>query len=144
METHSSQRRPSVVLSRCLLLCVLLAAAAGCAVLSLFDPAQHSFYPFCAFHRLTGLNCPGCGGLRALHQLLHGRVAAAFHCNALVVLGLPVAAWFGARRLWCWALGKAQPAFVLRPAWLWPGLAIIAAFGILRNLPFPAFAWMSP
>ena len=144
METHPSPCRPSVVLPRYLLLCALLAAAAGFAVLSLFDPAQHSFYPFCAFHRLTGLNCPGCGGLRALHQLLHGHVAAAFRFNALVVLGVPVAAWFGARRLWHWAAGRPQPRFVVRTAWLWFGLAVVITFGILRNLPFPAVAWMSP
>jgi hypothetical protein len=144
METYPSQRRPSVVLSRYLMFCALLAVATGFAVLSLFDPAKHSFYPFCAFHRLTGLNCPGCGGLRALHQLLHGHVAAAFRFNALVVLGVPPAARFGARRLWCLASGKAQPTFAVRPAWLWIGLAVIVAFGILRNLPFPAFAWMAP
>src|SRR5258708_23559033 len=45
----------------------LLAPAAGaCAgvVLFLFNPAQHSFYPVCIFHKLTGLNCPGCAGLK--------------------------------------------------------------------------------
>ena len=144
METSLSQRRTGVVPSRCLLLCATLAALAGVAVLLFFDPAQHSFYPLCVFHRLTGLNCPGCGGLRALHQLLHGHLAAAFRFNALVVLSLPPAAGFGARRLWYWAAGKPQPRFALRPAWLWLVLAVVIAFGILRNLPFPAFAWMSP
>jgi hypothetical protein len=144
METYSSQRRPSVVLSRYLTLGALLAAAVGFAVLSRFDPAQNSFYPFCAFHRLTGLNCPGCGGLRALHQLLHGHLAAAFRFNALVVLGVLPAAWFGTHRLWNLASGKPQPPFVVRPAWLWFGLAVVIAFGVLRNLPFAAFAWMSP
>jgi hypothetical protein len=124
--------------------CALLAVVAGFAVLSLFDPAKHSFYPYCLFHRLTGLNCPGCGGLRALHQLSHGHLTAAFRLNALVVLGTPMAVSLGARRLWCWAVGKPQPPFVLRPGWLWLGLVVVIAFGILRNLPFAAFAWMSP
>jgi hypothetical protein len=140
METCPPQRRPGFVLSRYVMLCALLTVAAGLAVVSLFDPAKHSFYPYCLFHRLTGLNCPGCGGLRALHQLLHGHVAAAFQFNALVVLCLPLAAWFGVRRLWRLASGKAQPPFVVRPAWLWLGLAVIVAFGVLRNLPLAAFA----
>ena len=44
------------------------------AVLFFFNPAQSGFYPFCVFHRTTGLLCPGCGSLRALHQLLHQRI----------------------------------------------------------------------
>jgi hypothetical protein len=144
MDTFPSDRRQSVVLSRQLVFFSLLAVAAGIAVLSLFDPAKHSFYPYCLFHRLTGLNCPGCGGLRALHQLLHGHLAAACRFNALVVLGVLPAAWFGAPRLWNLASGKAQPPLVCRPAWLWLGLGVVMVFGILRNLPFPAFTWMSP
>src|SRR2546421_11472933 len=61
-----------------ILVCAGLALV-GAAVLFWFEPTQHAFYPICAFHRTTGLLCPGCGSLRALHQLLHGQVAAAFH-----------------------------------------------------------------
>ena len=61
----------------------LVALAAG--VLFCFDPNRYPFYPLCFFHRATGLLCPGCGSLRALHQLLHGNLATAFHFNALLV-----------------------------------------------------------
>jgi hypothetical protein len=121
-----------------------LATVAGGAVLFLFDPAQYGFYPFCLFHRLTGLNCPGCGGLRALHQLAHGHLATAFRLNALVVLGLPIGAWLGARWLRRRASGPPQPPLGARPIWLWTILAVLMVFGILRNLPVPLLARLSP
>src|SRR5437660_122637 len=77
---------------------IALASGAG-LVLFMFDPVQYRFYPRCIFHQTTGLLCPGCGSLRALHQLLHGQVVAAVHFNALLVLGTPMAAWMTARSL---------------------------------------------
>src|SRR5438067_2053494 len=59
------------------------------AILYFLDPAHFDFYPKCAFYQSTGLLCPGCGSLRALHQLLHGHWAEALRFNALLVLFLP-------------------------------------------------------
>src|SRR5512135_2794851 len=86
--------RQSFLLGLSLFAVVAMSAA---AVLFCFDPAQFAFYPFCWFHRTTGLLCPGCGALRGLHQLLHGHIAAAFRLNPLLVLGLPIAALFAGR-----------------------------------------------
>ena len=124
---------------------LLSMVAIGCSalVLFLFNPARHSFYPFCAFHRATGLLCPGCGSLRALHQLLHGHFAEAVRFNALLVTSLPVAGWFVAtfavRKL------KNQPAtLVISSVWLWWALGVMLVFGILRNLSFAPSAWLAP
>jgi hypothetical protein len=117
--------------------------AGAVAVLFLFNPVEHGFYPFCFFYRTTGLLCPGCGGLRAVHQLLHGHLAAAFHFNALFVCSLPLLAWFGARHLVAKIRGDARPALV-RPLWLWFGFVVLVVFGILRNLPFANAAWLAP
>jgi len=109
-----------------------------------FDPAQGGLYPVCLLHQLTGLNCPGCGGLRALHHLTHGEFISAFHCNPLLMLLLPVFLFAGVR----WvvrgnqAVGGRSP--LARPGVLWSLLAVTLLFTILRNLPGPAFAWMSP
>lgn len=54
-----------------------------------FDPARHSFFPACPFRWLTGYACAGCGSQRAVHQLLHGHLANAWHLNPLLVLMLP-------------------------------------------------------
>ena len=47
-------------------------------------PAQ----PFCLFHRLTGIPCCGCGGLRAANLLLHGKLAQAVIMNPLAVIAI--------------------------------------------------------
>jgi|SRR5450756_1326302 len=111
------------------------------ALVFFFNPATYSFYPICQFHRLTGLNCPGCGMTRALYVLLHGDLATALRDNALFVLALPVLL---ARGLWL-ARKKSQgcPAAKFFPGrTLWVLLIIALAFTILRNLP--AFAFLSP
>lgn len=114
---------------------------AGCLILFWFDPAQHRFFPFCLFHQLTGLNCPGCGGTRALHQLLHGHVIAALHLNALLVVSLPLIGWHAVRRA---LVHFRQPAMAtpISTKWPWIFLALTVAFGVLRNLP--AFVWLAP
>jgi hypothetical protein len=113
----------------------------GVGMVFWFNPAQYRLYPFCFFHELTGLHCPGCGGTRALHQLLHGNVAAALHLNALLVILLPLFGWLGVR----FAVRKISPPLEARPIsskWLWFFLALAIAFAVLRNLP--AFPWLVP
>jgi len=122
---------------------IILAATVfgGAAVIFFFNPATHGFYPICQFHRLTGLNCPGCGGTRALYALLHGDFSTALRDNALFVGGLIFLAsrgiWFAARK----SLGRVNGEFF--PArFLWTLLVIALLFAVLRNLP--TFAFLSP
>jgi hypothetical protein len=122
-----------------------LALAGGVAIaLFLFDPSRTPIYPGCQFHKFTGWHCPGCGSLRALHHLTHGELAAAFRCNPLLVLSLPLLAGWAASRLLRRRNPPAPLPISFKPATLWVVLGVIVLFGILRNLPHPAFAWMSP
>jgi hypothetical protein len=111
------------------------------AVLYFFNPGQYGFYPVCEFHQWTGLDCPGCGGTRAVYQLLHGRYSRALQDNALVVLSLAGltgrAAWFGTKKLLRRPVGPFLPS-----ACFWPLLVVAAVFTVLRNLP--AFSFLSP
>ncbi|PWU20258.1 MAG: DUF2752 domain-containing protein [Verrucomicrobia bacterium] len=128
---------------RWIILMSALPAMIAAAVLFLFDPSQHSFYPTCLLHRVTGLLCPGCGSLRALHQLLNGHVVAAIHFNALLVASLPLFAWIATRAVIRRLRNQPfLPSFQLR--WLWCGLVLLIAFGILRNLPFAHAFWLAP
>jgi len=77
----------------------LLGFTGTLVLLFCYPPDQYSFYPRCLFHSLTGLQCPGCGGLRATHYLLHGDVASAFRLNQLFVLLLPFMLLFSVGRL---------------------------------------------
>jgi hypothetical protein len=63
----------------------------GFGVLYSFAPTEHTFYPRCPFFALTHLLCPGCGGTRALYQLLHLHLREALRYNALVTALFPVA-----------------------------------------------------
>ncbi len=117
-----------------------LAGVGGLAVLFFFNPATNHFYPVCTFHRLTGLNCPGCGMTRALYALLHGDLSTAWRDNALLVLGL---AFFGLRGLWfARERVRGRTGQWLPGRWLWPLLLVALVFGVLRNLP--AFWFLSP
>lgn len=108
---------------------------AGVAMLYIFDPTKGRFFPICVFHALTGLECPGCGGLRAVHQLSHGHIAAAWHYNPFVVALTPVAMWLGVRELVRASTGRELPGIVTRPVYGWVLIAALFVFGIVRNLP---------
>ena len=115
--------------------------AAAAAVLFFFNPVEHGFFPPCLFHKLTGLNCPGCGATRALHALLHLDFATAVHDNALLVGALPLLA--GVAALWVWRRWHGQGTRLVFPAgWLWFFLGVTVLFAVVRNLR--AFAWLSP
>ena len=49
--------------------------------------------PTCMIKMTTGLDCPGCGGTRALCYVLHGDLPAAARHHVLVVFALPFLAW---------------------------------------------------
>ena len=122
---------------------VLASAAAGLAVLFFFPPTQYSFYPRCSLHAMTGLHCPGCGSLRAMHSLLHGDLAGAIRFNALLILSLPFLACLGVNSVRA-SLGKAALVAGPRPVWIWIFFAMMATFGVLRNLPFAPFSHLAP
>ena len=44
----------------------------------------------CLFHRLTGWDCPLCGGQRMLRALLHADFRAAFALNPFLMCSLPL------------------------------------------------------
>jgi hypothetical protein len=111
------------------------------AVVFFFNPSANGFYPVCQFHRLTGLNCPGCGATRAFYALLHGNLLLALKNNALFVFSLAALAVWSACFVWKKAWNQ-QAAIHLPPKMLWSFLAVAIVFTILRNLP--AFSFLSP
>lgn len=74
----------------------LTALFGGMAVVYRFSPAEYSFYPRCPVYLTTHWLCPGCGGTRALHALLHLDLRTALHYNALFTLLAPfLCLWLG-------------------------------------------------
>jgi hypothetical protein len=121
---------------------VVLGTGAAALLLYCFDPVRVPIFPVCQFHRWTGLDCPGCGSLRAMHELLHGHILAALHFNLLLVVSIPVAIWLGYRMVRQHLRGG--PLFDIKPAWIWAYAAAWLLFGILRNLPVPILAQFGP
>jgi hypothetical protein len=69
---------------------VLSAAVFFIAVLYFWDPSGYRYYPPCLFYSVTGLYCPGCGGMRGTHQILHLNFEDAFHFNPFVFITTPL------------------------------------------------------
>lgn len=101
-------------------------AVVAAVALRLWNPAIEGPFPPCPFFWLTGMQCAGCGVLRASHQLLHGNIAGAWALNPLFVIGLglvpfAVFAWWRGVRL-----TKTWHVVVI--------IGVLLAFSVARNL----------
>lgn len=114
---------------------VATAAVVAVGALAIVDPNEPGHFPTCPFLAATGLWCPGCGSLRALHALTRGDVVTAVERNPFTVLVVPFLVWAWvswAGRLVGWIPLRRRAA----PAWLiWTLLAAVLGFWVLRNVP---------
>ena len=125
---------PFVKLRQISSLAIAIVAAAGVWVLYTFPPAAYGFYPRCPFFLLTGLQCPGCGSTRALHQLLHGRIEEAFRFNPMLFLLIAVALCAVPS-----VLRGRHPQFLLKPWFAWTAFFVLSGYWIVRNTPLWPF-----
>lgn len=110
-----------------------VAGVAALGVLFFFDPAISQLFPPCPIHWSTGLYCPGCGSLRAMHLLLHGNFMGAIKMNPLMVASLPVMALLLIRPRWAYF------------KWLpWAAFIILIVYGIFRNIQLWPFELLAP
>lgn len=114
-------------------LAVVGAVGAATALLAVRSPYAPGSYGFCPIRAVTGLWCPGCGGLRAVHDLAHLDLAGAWAMNPLVVVSVPVVAL-----LWLvWTVRSwrgTPPRGTGLPGTL--ALAVVlVAFMVARNVP---------
>ena len=99
------------------------------------DPHRAHSWGVCPLYAITGIYCPGCGGLRAVNDLTRGHVLQALHSNVLVTVGYPVGvallAWLVVRR---W---RGKPTSAAPRPWLgWAALVVALAFMVVRNTPY--------
>jgi hypothetical protein len=118
------------------------AAATTLAALRWRDPHLAGSWPPCPLRAVTGVPCPGCGGLRALDELGSGQIAAALSSNALVVLlaGALVVAWAarvrGGRAGGRPGTGPGNQRLLVLSATTQHAVVVTAVvFGVLRLLP---------
>ncbi|WAX80555.1 DUF2752 domain-containing protein [Streptomyces sp. KMM 9044] len=119
-----------------------LAAVAGAfAYVGAVDPNEPGHYSACPLLRLTGLYCPGCGGLRSAHAVAHGDLPAALQANAPAVLGYAAFAVLWA--VWVFRAARGKPTRIdPTPVFLWSLGAFVLVFTVVRNLPFGG--WLHP
>jgi hypothetical protein len=115
---------------------VFAGGAIAATLVAFVDPHEPGHYPTCPSLLLTGWYCPGCGGLRMAHSVLHGDLAHAFSMNPLVLLLLPVLAHLWVRWTVSTVRGVPMRSVLIRPKVLAGFLALLALYWIARNLPF--------
>ena len=100
----------------------------------------------CTILYLTGLECPGCGGQRALYHLLHGEILTAIRYNVLFVVGVPFLAFLYYVMIQMYVLRneKYRNKVVFSTRAVYILLAVLLIFFILRNIPVAPFTYLAP
>ena len=129
--------RPAVVFTAAL-------AAAGMVVFYFVDPASTVFLPECAFHEHTGLYCAGCGGLRAVHALVHGDLPAAVGYNLFIILVLFPITIFYVVKQFVWMVKGSPAGTTISTRFAWFVIAGVIIFTVVRNIPVHPFEFLSP
>jgi hypothetical protein len=110
-------------------------------------------FPGCPLRELTGLDCPGCGGTRALHALTRGDIGTALDHNVLLTVLMPLALvawglWLAHALRVTLARRRATDPPVWPPALRFSRLshrtwmvviASLIAFGVVRNISAVGF-----
>lgn len=121
-----------------------MAGLVGLLLLWKFDPASSGIFPPCPLHYLTGWYCPGCGSLRAMHQLLQGNVRAGWALNPLTMVLLPFIGYGLMSQALLVLRGRRLPGIFLSANIIRALCGVIVLFGILRNLPVHPFNLLAP
>jgi uncharacterized protein DUF2752 len=132
MPTEFMYRRSTVV-------GLWLLSIAGAVYLFVFDPGRTGFFPPCVFRLITGMQCPGCGSTRALHEITHGHLKAAFMLNPLLLLASPFLIYAFLRYSTIVMRGGVPRKNALPAPYIYAIFFIVLGFWIFRNTPFYPF-----
>ncbi|GAB7050724.1 DUF2752 domain-containing protein [Catenuloplanes indicus] len=118
-----------------------VSAAAGYVLWADPAAADANATPTCIVKYLTGFDCPGCGGTRAVWFMMHGDIANAARHHAVLLFATPFVAylylaWAG-KALFGWRLPSWEPS---SRSLIW-FLAAWGIFSVVRNLPWEPFTW---
>ena len=144
MKNNLQQSNESSTVERILAGAGILIIGAGAAVVGYFNPTTAGFFPVCPLHAMTGLDCPGCGLTRGFHALLNGDILSALRFNALLPIFGFVFAYLALSMFLTAVRGRGLSWKFFSPAVLYGFLFVVAAFFVLRNLPFYPFALLAP
>ncbi|MEU4315463.1 DUF2752 domain-containing protein [Nocardia sp. NPDC024068] len=123
----------------------VVAAGAGIAAVAMLhvrDPHIEGSWGLCPVYALFGVYCPGCGGMRAVHNLTDGNIIDSLHSNLLALPMLVLfALWVGdwVRRAW---RGEGPRLPGISATTMWVLLGSLAIYTVLRNTPWGT--WLTP
>ncbi|MEV0095632.1 DUF2752 domain-containing protein [Streptomyces sp. NPDC050738] len=113
----------------------IAAVAAAFAYVGSVNPNHPGHYPVCPLYAVTGIYCPGCGGLRSAYAVAHGDLVTALGDNALAVVGYGVFAVVMVG--WIVRAVQNRTTRIAIPArWWWAIGGVALIFSVVRNLPF--------
>ncbi|MFE9582741.1 DUF2752 domain-containing protein [Nocardia sp. NPDC006044] len=123
----------------------LLVAGVGIGIgvlLHVRDPHVEGSYGVCPVYALTGYWCPGCGGMRAIHNLTDGHLLDSLHSNVLAIpLVLAFVLWIADWSLRSWRGHRMRLPSISR-ATMWTFFALLTVYTVLRNTPWGT--WLAP
>ncbi|MFG2441326.1 DUF2752 domain-containing protein [Nocardia fluminea] len=123
----------------------LIAAGLGVGTLALLhfrDPHVEGSYGLCPVYALFGVYCPGCGGMRAMHNLTDGNILDSLHSN---LLALPLTIAFAVFVIdWILRARRGQRWRVpgLSAVTVWSFFGLLTLYTVLRNTPWGT--WLTP
>jgi hypothetical protein len=120
---------------------VVAGVTAVTAALHVRDPHVPGSWGICPTAAL-GFWCPGCGGLRAVHDLTDLRFLDAASSNLALVAAIPVLAYmFGRWTSGRWSGRPWNPSARTQNRTVAVTLVVLGVFAVLRNLPA---SWLAP
>jgi hypothetical protein len=123
---------------------MFLLGGAVIVLLRVFDPAASGVFPPCPVRYLTGLYCPGCGSLRAMHALLHGDIGRAWAMNPLMMVTLPFLTYGLVSEALLELRGSRLPEVMLPASWIRAFCFVVVLYAVARNLPLYPFDLLAP
>ncbi len=96
---------------------------AAVALLYVFDPERHGFYPRCPLYVVTEWQCAGCGTLRAAHRVLHGDIQGAMAFNPILGVAVPLV-----------LLLALKPALAYNRFVGWGVVVVVVLYSVWRNV----------
>ena len=127
-----------------MLAAMFLLGGAAIVLLRVFDPATSGVFPPCPVRYLTGLYCPGCGSLRAMHALLHGKLGRAWAMNPLMIVMLPFIIYGLVSAALLELRGRGLPEVMLPANCIRAFCVVVVLYAVARNLSLYPFNLLAP
>ncbi|NLH61380.1 MAG: DUF2752 domain-containing protein [Ignavibacteriales bacterium] len=134
LHTNNLHRDNSINRDKFSAVTFLIFVTASFFIIFFIDPFQYDLFLPCWFHSLTGLDCPGCGGIRGTHLFLHGHFLLAIKSNILLIIAIPLVIYLTLYNTLV-LFSKHRIPKIPTPNWLiYTGIFIILLHTLLRNL----------